>query len=81
MNYIQARFNLPLSIVFKQDRIKYVEVLESTRNKEDITIFYQFMYGQYRKFLKSEIEQLKGKQQNPLKISGFCYLFCTRGGT
>jgi Fic family protein len=52
MNYIQARFNLPLSIVFKQDRIKYVEALESARNKEDITIFYQFMYGQYRKFLK-----------------------------
>lgn len=60
MNYIQARFNLPLSIVFKQDRIKYVEALESTRNKEDITIFYQFMYGQYRKFLKSEIDQLGG---------------------
>ena len=60
MNYIQARFNLPLSIVFKQDRIKYVEALESARNKENITIFYQFMYDQYRKFLKSEINQLKG---------------------
>jgi len=59
MNYIQARFNLPLSIVFKQDRIKYVEALESARNKEDISIFYRFMYDQYRKFLKSEIEQLE----------------------
>lgn len=60
MNYIQARFNLPLSIVFKQDRIKYVEALESTRNKEDILIFYRFMYDQYGKFLKSEIDQLGG---------------------
>ncbi len=60
MNYIQAWFNLPLSIVFKQDRIKYVEALENARNKEDITTFYRFMYDQYGKFLKSEIEQLGG---------------------
>ena len=61
MNYIQARFNLPLSIVFKQDRIKYVEALESARNKEDITVFYRFMYDQYRKFLKAEIENLSDR--------------------
>lgn len=60
MNYIQAIFNLPLSIVFKQDRIKYAEALESARNKEDIAIFYRFMYEQYQKFLKSEIDQLGG---------------------
>jgi Fic family protein len=60
MNYIQAWFNIPLSIVFKQDRIKYVEALESARNKEDAAVFYQFMYGQYGKFLKAEIEQLGG---------------------
>jgi Fic family protein len=62
MTYIQAWFNLPLSIVFKQDRIKYVEALESARSKEDIAIFYRFMYGQYGKFLKAEIEQLGGIQ-------------------
>ena len=60
MNYIQAWFNLPLSIVFKQDRIKYVEALESARNREDISIFYRFMYVQYQKFLKTEIKQLGG---------------------
>lgn len=65
MNYIQAWFNLPPSIVFKQDRIKYVEALESARNKEDIDNFYQFMYGQYSKFLKSEILQFQGVK--PLK--------------
>jgi Fic family protein len=58
MNYIQAWFNIPLSIVFKQDRIKYVEALESARNREDNSIFYRFMYDQYGKFLKSEIVQL-----------------------
>jgi hypothetical protein len=62
MNYIQAWFNIPLSIVFKQDRIKYVEALESARNKEDIATFYRFMYGLYGKFLKAEIVKLGGIQ-------------------
>jgi len=59
MNYIQARFNLPLSIVFKQDRIKYVTALENARTKDDITLFYKFMYNQYEKFLKTEINLLR----------------------
>jgi Fic family protein len=59
MNFIQARFNLPLSIVFKQDRLKYISALEYSRDKGDITIFYKFMYGQYEKFLKMEINLLR----------------------
>lgn len=59
MNYIQARFDLPLSIVFKQDRIKYIDALESARTKGDIAIFYKFMFDQYAKFLKMEIALLK----------------------
>jgi Fic family protein len=58
MNYIQARFKLPLSVVFKQDRLKYIAALESARNKADITLFYKFMYDQYAKFLKMEIDLL-----------------------
>ncbi len=68
MNYIQAWFDLPLSIVFKQDRIKYVEALESARNKENIDNFYQFMYGQYSKFLKSEILQLQEVKPAKIKV-------------
>lgn len=59
MNFIQAHFNLPLSIVYKQDRLKYIEALESARKKEDITPFLKFMYSQYAKFLKEEITRLK----------------------
>jgi Fic family protein len=58
MNYIQARFKLPLSIVFKQDRIKYINALELARIKEDLTPFYNFMFGQYAKFLVKEIKEL-----------------------
>jgi Fic family protein len=59
MNFVQAHFNLPLSIVYKQDRLKYIEALENARKKEDIEPFLKFMYRQYAKFLKEEIARLK----------------------
>lgn len=59
MNFIQAHFNLPLSIVYKQDRLKYIDSLESARKKEDISPFLKFMYSQYVKFMKEEIVKLK----------------------
>jgi Fic family protein len=59
MNYIQAFFRLPLSIVFQQDRIRYINALEASRTKENEKPFLGFMYSQYSKFLKKEIAQLK----------------------
>jgi Fic family protein len=59
MNYMQSRFGLPLSIVYKQDKMKYFDALESSRKKESMIPFYNFMYGQYEKFLKQEIKELK----------------------
>lgn len=59
MNYIQAYFDLPLSIVFKQDRIKYIDALEASRKKDNLEAFNTFMFGQYKKFLKHEIKQNK----------------------
>jgi Fic family protein len=58
MNYIQTYFNLPISIVSKNARIKYIDALESTRNKDDIQIFYKFMFSEYSKFLKKELKAL-----------------------
>ncbi|MDX1903950.1 MAG: Fic family protein [Thermonemataceae bacterium] len=59
MNYIQAYFGLPLSVVFKKDRIHYIDALEEARKKEDINFFYDFMFNQYILFLKKEIAQLR----------------------
>jgi len=59
MNYIQAWFGLPLSIVYTQDRIKYINALEAARTKETVQPFLDFMYAQYSKFLKKEISMLK----------------------
>lgn len=61
MNYIQEFFELPLSVVFKSDRVKYIDALESSRKSENITPFLDFMYKQYEKFLKKEITELKRK--------------------
>ena len=57
MNYIQAYFDLPVSIVYKQDRIKYINALESSRHQESMKPFNDFMNNQYEKFLNSEIKK------------------------
>jgi Fic family protein len=62
MNYVQQYFDLPLGIVFRQDRAKYVATFEATRKHENIAIFYEFMFKQYKKFLKEEIKKLLALQ-------------------
>ena len=57
MNLLQLYFDLPLSIVFKQDRIKYINALEKTRKNDNIKHFLTFMYAQYAKFLTKEISK------------------------
>ena len=59
MNFIQAWFGLPLSVVFLQDRIRYINAIETARVKESEKPFLDFMYSQYSKFLKKEMAQLK----------------------
>ena len=55
MNFVQEYFNLPLSIVFKEDKVDYFNALESARLKNDISVFYSFMFSQYNKHLSFEI--------------------------
>jgi len=55
MNYIQAYHGLPLAIVFKEDKADYYVALQETRKQEDMQVFYDFMFGQYRKHLEQEI--------------------------
>ena len=56
MNYIQLYHNQPLSIVFKEDKAEYIQVLRETRNTEDISIFNKFMIQQHIKFLQNQID-------------------------
>lgn len=70
MNYVQLYHNLPLSIIFEEDKSDYFETLILARKKEDNSIFRQFMYKQLAKHLKIEIKRL-----NPKKDTGFQLLF------
>jgi len=62
-NYVQKRFNLPLSIVFKEDKVDYFNAIEETRKKNDISVFYNFMFSQYEKQLINEINNYKNKSK------------------
>jgi Fic family protein len=53
MNYILTRFGLPMFYVFRSSRISYIQALEKARTTENISVFNDFMYRQYRKFLVS----------------------------
>jgi hypothetical protein len=64
-----------LSIVFKEDKAAYFEALQQTRKEEDITIFQNFMYAQYEKYLQQEIEKFEQSQQNGVKGKGFSFVF------
>jgi hypothetical protein len=47
MNYIQKVSDLPLSIVYKEDKTEYFTALDETRKQDNINVFKEFMYSQY----------------------------------
>jgi Fic family protein len=59
MNYIQAYFSLPMSIVFRTNRLQYIEAIEEARRKENLEPFYIFMFAQYGKLMKAELKKMK----------------------
>ena len=75
MNYLQAYFNLPLSIVFKEDKATYFEALQQTRQEESIDLFREFMLGQYSKYLQIEIEKFQSLDKPGTKGKGYSFVF------
>lgn len=57
MNFVQEYFNLPLGVVYKNDKLHYFAALEKTRTTGNINVFYEFMFSQYKKFLETEVEK------------------------
>jgi hypothetical protein len=55
MNYIQAKYKLPLSIVYKEDRAEYIQALKDSRIASSIKPFITFMFNQLDKQLSTEI--------------------------
>ena len=69
MNYIQAYFQLPLSIVYKEDKSDYFTALQEARKQKKIDPFYNFMLMQYQKFLLHEMNQFKLDMNKSLDLN------------
>ncbi len=74
MNYLQQKSNLPLGLVFQEDKREYFEALIETREKKDICVFRNFMHSQYQKRLNQEIDKFK-EAQKPLHGKAFSLIF------
>lgn len=61
MNYIQMYHNEPLIKIFTEDRAEYIDALNNTEEKEDISIFRDFICSQQIKYYKAEIEKYKNR--------------------
>lgn len=74
MNYLQAYYKLPLAIVHKENKADYIQALIDTREKQDFSIFRDFMDKEYTQLLKTEIEKFE-EINEPKKGRGFNFLF------
>ncbi len=63
MNYVQMYHQEPLIKIFTEDRAEYIDALNETEEKEDISIFRNFICTQQIKFYKSEIEKFNRKDK------------------
>lgn len=63
MNYIQACYQQPLSLIFIEDKAAYIKALSDTREKNELDIFRSFMCEQQIKYLEQEIEKYKGRDK------------------
>ena len=76
MNYIQKINDLPLAIVYKENKADYFTALDETRKENDPSTFKEFMYAQYEKYLKEEIRKYQKLQQSKNRgVSGHPLLF------
>jgi Fic family protein len=67
MNYMQQYHQLPLSLVYAQDRTSYINALEQSRRDESTQPITKFMHEQLSKFLSNEITRLTEQQKPTIK--------------
>lgn len=63
MNQLQSRFDIPLSVVYKEDRQDYFNALEASRKENSLEAFKVFMDSQYMKYLKEQIDLYKSQNK------------------
>lgn len=67
MNFIQQKYNLPLGIVFSEDKSQYYKALNSVKKNENFDDYNDFMFSQYEKHLSQEIEKEIQKEEKQIK--------------
>lgn len=75
MNFIQHYFELPLSLVFTEDKALYFDALEKTREEKDLSFFRSFMLDQYAKQLQIEIDKFKKMDKDLPGNNLFSFVF------
>jgi len=63
MNYIQMYHKEPLIKIFTEDRDEYIQALNETEEKEDISIFRNFICSQQIKYYTAEINKYNRKDK------------------
>lgn len=56
-NYVQAYHNYPITPVLIQDRFRYYDALQRSRNGEHYEIFEEFMLGQSSKYFEKQLSE------------------------
>ncbi len=57
MNYVLMYHNQPYVKIFTEDRAEYIDSLNETEEKEDLSVFRNFICMQQNKFFKLEMEK------------------------
>ncbi|MBL4678584.1 MAG: Fic family protein [Mucilaginibacter sp.] len=73
MNFIQARYELPLAIVHSENKAAYIEAIVKTKETEDPEYFRSFMRNEYTSLLQNEISKYQ-EMYKPSKGRGFSFL-------
>ena len=75
MNYIQTVLEIPMTLIFQDEKLKYIKALEETRKKQDISIFRKFMFNQLERFLTEEITKFESENKIIKINKGLSFIF------
>ena len=75
INFVQAYFGRPMTILLSQNKAEYITALVETREQENIDIFLNFMRAQHLHHLQNEIARLKPADNIRKNIGGIGLLF------
>lgn len=73
MNFIQAKYELPLAIVHSENKAAYIEAIVKTKETEEPEHFRNFMLNEYISLLQNEIAKYQEMYKSS-KGKGFSFL-------